>query len=69
MKAYVGIAKCCGAVTAAMVDDERTKATDIGEFVKGIIDSGRELKHIDTGADRISLTRCRCSAVNGEAKP
>jgi hypothetical protein len=60
MKAFIGVAKCCGAITAAMVDDETTKAKDIGRFAKDVIASGREFKHIDTGFDRISMERCKC---------
>jgi hypothetical protein len=69
MKAYIGVAKCCGAITAAMVDDELTKAKDVGRFAKDVVDSGRELKHVDTGADRLSLERCRCSRVSASAEP
>jgi hypothetical protein len=66
-KFYIGIEKCCGAIPAALVSDERTKAKDVGEFVKDVIESGLELQHIET--DKITIARCKCGGVGkGESR-
>ena len=63
VKAYIGVAKCCGAISAAMVDDERTKPKDVGRFAKEVLSSGRDFRHVEVPEGTLQLQRCKCSAV------
>lgn len=62
---YIGVAKCCGNVTAALVDDQRTTAKEVGEFAHNVVSSGREFKHVDT-LDKLTIRRCKCNAPSEE---
>jgi hypothetical protein len=58
---YVGRAKCCGRVTAAMVDDEQTTANDVAQFARSIAKSNRRLEHMTLTDDtKLSMERCEC---------
>lgn len=59
MKAYLGVAKCCGRITAAMLDDQHTTAKDVADFAKSLHKSDRELRHVDDDS-QIKLERCEC---------
>lgn len=60
MKAYTGVAKCCGKVTAAMVDDEKTSAKDVADFARSMHKTDRELRHVEDILLTIKLERCEC---------
>lgn len=59
-KYYIGVTKCCGHITAAMVDDERTTNAQIGEFVRDVTKSGREFQLIECERGSLKLKRCKC---------
>jgi hypothetical protein len=59
-KFWVGKAKCCGAISAAMVADEKTTNADIADFAIGLGDDRTlELKEVPDGS--LSMARCKCS--------
>lgn len=65
-KAYIGVAKCCGAISAAMVDDGRVKAKDLGRFTKDVLSTGRELKHAEFEDGALVMQRCKCAQQQSE---
>ena len=60
-KAYIGVAKCCGAISAAMVDDGHVKPKDLGRFTKDVLSTGRELRHAEFADGSLIMQRCKCS--------
>ncbi len=60
MSFYIGVATCCGNVTAALVDDEKTTKREIGNFAADLVTRGREIKHVET-LDGLRIARCRCN--------
>lgn len=67
MKAYIAKAKCCGAITAGMLDDERTTAKDVADFAREAHKYDRALEHV-TDWGEIKLVRCECKRVKRAAK-
>lgn len=61
MSFYIGVAKCCGNVTAALVDDEKTTRREVGNFAADLVARGRELKHVET-LEGLRIARCRCDS-------
>lgn len=59
MSFYIGVAKCCGNVTAALVDDEKTTRREVGNFAADLLARGRDLKQVET-LDGLKIARCRC---------
>jgi hypothetical protein len=67
MKAYIGVAKCCGNITAAMIDDENTSAKDVADFARSMHKTDRELRHVDGEPMTINLQRCACGKTRSLA--
>lgn len=66
---YVGKAKCCGTITAALVDDDLTSADDVARFAKSIAKSDRRFEHLTLKDDEeLKMERCKCSARTSGAK-
>ena len=68
-KAYIGVAKCCGAISAAMVDDSNTRPSDLGRFTKDVLSTGRELRHAEFEDGSLIIQRCKCSGHPTTDKP
>jgi hypothetical protein len=62
MSFYIGVAKCCGNVIAALVDDEKTTRREVGNFAADVVERGRELKHVES-LEGLTIARCRCNAL------
>jgi hypothetical protein len=60
MKAYIGVDRCCGAVSAAMVDDDKTTAKDVAEFARDMHKTSRDLRHVECEQGELKLQRCEC---------
>jgi hypothetical protein len=65
---YIGKAKCCGVITAAMVDDETTTADEVAKFAKSIAKSNRQFGHLElSDTEKLAMERCKCGD-EGESK-
>lgn len=62
MSYYIGVAKCCGNVTAALVHDERTTPREVKDFIDGLLTRDRELRFVGT-LDGLKIARCKCNEV------
>jgi hypothetical protein len=68
MSYYIGVAKCCGNVTAALVDDEKTTRREIGNFAADLMARNREVKRVES-LEGLKIARCKCGAVQPAAPP
>ncbi len=67
MKAYLGIAPCCGKIPAAMLDDKWTTAKDVADFAKSLVKSDLKLQHVDNyDPQTMKLERCHCKHGKGK---
>jgi hypothetical protein len=60
MKAYIGVDRCCGVISAAMVDDDKTSAKDVADFARDMHKSSRDLRHVEVPDGSLKLARCEC---------
>lgn len=60
MKAYIGVERCCGAISASMLDDEETTAKAVAEFASKLHKTHRDLRHVDVPPNAVVMQSCEC---------